>query len=196
MELDSATLLYAYSHGIFPMADMPGIVNWYRPERRGILPFGRLHISHSLARLLRTHPYQLRVNGDFEAVMRACAAPAPGREETWIDEELIRAYVDLHNVGSAHSVEVVSAEGTIVGGLYGVTVGGLFAGESMFSRVPSASKIALVFLVRRLQERGFRLLDVQFLTPHLQKMGAIVVSSARYDQLLQQALQVSARFVD
>jgi leucyl/phenylalanyl-tRNA--protein transferase len=193
-DLPPDLLIKAYSQGVFPMAnDWDGYIYWYKPERRAVLPFKRLHISRSLERLLRRNLYRVAINEQFEAVMRACAAPAPGREETWINESMIRSYGALHHLGFAHSVEVYDGE-TLVGGLYGLTVGGLFAGESMFSRVPSASKIALVRLVERLQERGFTLLDMQYMTPHLKTMGGVEVSRAKYDLLLADALQVDARF--
>lgn len=186
-------LIRAYSQGIFPMADEQDNIAWFRPHRRAILPLDNLHISRSLARLLRQDHSRVAVNEQFEAVMRACAAPSPGREETWINEEMVRAYVDLHRLGFAHSVEVYDGA-ALVGGLYGVSVGGLFAGESMFSHVPSASKIALVRLVDRLRSRGFALLDVQYMTPHLKTMGAVEISAAHYDRLLSAALGVNARF--
>lgn len=193
-DLTPNLLLSAYSQGVFPMAnEWDGQIYWYKPERRAVLPFNRLHVSRSLERLLRRNLYRVTVNEQFEAVMRACAAPAPGREETWINEAMVRAYVDLHRLGFAHSVEIHDGE-ALVGGLYGVTVGGLFAGESMFSRVPSASKIALVRLVERLQARGFTLLDVQYMTPHLKKMGAVEISAAKYELLLTAALTIVARF--
>ena len=194
MRLGPELLISAYAQGIFPMDDGNGTIHWYQPDPRAILPLDQLHISRSLHRLLRREQYDIQIDRDFEAVMRACAAPATDREETWISEELLRAYVTLHELGYAHSVEVLTTDGELVGGLYGVTVRGLFAGESMFSIVPSASKIALVYLVDRLRLRGYQLLDVQYLTPHLSKMGAVEVSAARYDELLQHALTVSPRF--
>ena len=194
MELGPELLISAYAQGVFPMADERGVIRWYQPDPRAVLPLDQLHISQSLRRLLRRGNFQIRVNGDFEAVMRACAAPGPGREETWISEDLLQAYVNLHELGFAHSVEVIAPDGQMVGGLYGVTVRGLFAGESMFSKAPSASKIALVYLVNRLRQRGYLLLDVQYLTPHLSRMGAIEVSAAHYAKLLQKALTVEARF--
>ncbi len=176
------------------MADESGAIHWYQPDPRAILPLNRLHISRSLQRLLRRNLYEVVVDRDFEGVMRACAAAGPGREETWINEEMVRAYVELHRLGFAHSVEVRSGDGELIGGLYGVTVRGLFAGESMFSRVPSASKVALVFLAERLRQRNFTLLDVQYLTPHLVAMGAVEVTAVVYDDLLKEALAIPARF--
>jgi leucyl/phenylalanyl-tRNA--protein transferase len=185
-------LLSAYSQGIFPMAHEDGIY-WYDPDPRAVLPLDGLHISRSLARILKQNKFEIRVDSAFTAVMRACAASAPDREETWISEEFISVYTDLHNLRFAHSVEAWF-EGKLVGGLYGVAVRGLFAGESMFSRQANASKVALVYLVNRLRERGFLLLDVQFLTDHLQRLGAIEVSQVSYKRLLAQAMQVETRF--
>lgn len=193
MRLTPELLLSAYAQGVFPMADEEGSIHWFQPDPRAILPLDRLHMSRSLQRLLRRDLFEIRINSDFEGIMRACAAPGPGREETWISEQMVQAYVELHALGFAHSVEVYEGE-QLVGGLYGVTVRGLFAGESMFSRVPSASKVALVHLADRLRRRGFALLDVQYLTPHLINMGAIEVPAAIYERLLQQALRVPAQF--
>ena len=185
-------LLSAYSQGIFPMAHEDGIY-WYDPDPRAILPLDGLHVSRSLARTIKQGQFEIRVDSAFTAVMRACAAPAPGREETWISDEIITAYTNLHNLSFAHSVEAWF-EGKLVGGLYGVAVRGLFAGESMFSRQTDASKVALVHLVNRLRERGFLLLDVQFMTAHLLRLGAVEISQAAYKRRLAQAMQVKASF--
>lgn len=195
MELGPELLLSAYAQGVFPMADEEGAIHWYRPDPRAILPLDQLHISRSLQRLLRRNLYRVEVDRAFEEVMRACARPASGREATWISEEMIAAYVRLHELGFAHSLEVRTAEDELVGGLYGVTLRGLFAGESMFSHVPSASKVALVHLVDRLRQREYSLLDVQYLTPHLLSMGAIEVTAEQYAQLLRHALSRPASFV-
>lgn len=185
-------LLSAYSQGIFPMAHEDGIY-WYDPDPRAVLPLDGLHISHSLARTLKQNRFEIRVNSAFTAVMQACAAPDDGREDTWISQEIITAYTNLHNLRFAHSVETWF-EGKLVGGLYGVALRGLFAGESMFSRESNASKVALVFLVNRLRERGFLLLDVQFLTDHLRRLGAVELSQAVYKQRLARAMQVEPWF--
>lgn len=185
-------LLSAYSQGIFPMAHEDGIY-WYDPDPRAVLPLDGLHISHSLARTLKQNRFEIRVNSAFTAVMQACAAPDDGREDTWISQEIITAYTNLHNLRFAHSVETWF-EGKLVGGLYGVALRGLFAGESMFSRESNASKAALVFLVNRLRERGFLLLDVQFLTDHLRRLGAVELSQAVYKQRLARAMQVEPWF--
>jgi leucyl/phenylalanyl-tRNA--protein transferase len=188
-------LLRAYARGIFPMAHPDGEVYWYAPDPRAILPLDGLHVSTSLKRALRSGRFEVRVDSAFVQVMRACAEARPGRETTWISEELVDAYTRLHRLGFAHSVEAWR-DGRLAGGLYGVTLRGLFAGESMFSRERDASKVALVHLAHRLRARGFTLLDTQFLTPHLQRLGAIEIPAAVYQQLLAEALQVPARFVD
>jgi leucyl/phenylalanyl-tRNA--protein transferase len=191
-KLTPELLLSAYSQGVFPMAYDDGIY-WFDPDPRAILPLDGLHISRSLARTLKKGLFEIRVNTAFTAVMQPCATPAAGREETWISEEIIAAFTNLHNLRFAHSVEAWF-EGKLVGGLYGVALRGLFAGESMFSRQKDASKVALVYLVDRLQERGFQLLDVQFMTEHLRRLGAIEVAQADYKKRLQRAMQVRTQF--
>ena len=193
MTLSVDLLLSAYAQGIFPMAHEDGQIYWYAPDPRAILPLDGLHVSRSLMRLIRSGRYEIRFNTAFLEVMMACAASGPDREETWINDEIIEAYNWLHELGFAHSVEAWE-DGELVGGLYGVGLRGLFAGESMFSRRPNASKVALYYLVQRLRERGFRLLDVQFMTPHLQRLGAVEISKRRYLALLNKALAVDARF--
>ncbi len=193
MNLPPELLLTAYSQGMFPMAHEDGQIYWYPPDPRAILPLDRLHTSRSLLRLIRSGQYQVDIDSAFTDVMMACAAPGPGRETTWISDEIVEAYTMLHELGFAHSVEVWS-HGELVGGLYGVGLRGLFAGESMFSVRPNTSKVALYHLVRHLHARGFTLLDVQFQTPHLLRLGAIEVSVARYRDLLRQAMAVEASF--
>jgi leucyl/phenylalanyl-tRNA--protein transferase len=193
MSLTPELLMAAYAQGVFPMAQGDGRIYWYSPDPRAILPLDQLHTSRSLLRLLRQQKYEIRFDSAFADVIAACAAPGPGREQTWISGEIIRAYTQLHELGFAHSVEAWEA-GELVGGLYGVSLRGLFAGESMFSRRQDASKAALFHLVRRLRDRGFHLLDVQFLTPHLKRLGAIEISQRRYQQLLKKALTVEAHF--
>lgn len=194
MPLDPLELLYAYSQGIFPMAHEDGIY-WYDPDPRAILPLDSFHVPRSLERVLKKSLFEIRVNTAFAEVMRACAAPHPGREETWISGEFIDAYSQLHQMGYAHSVEAWQ-DGQLVGGLYGVAINSLFAGESMFSRQRDASKVALVALVRRLQARRFLLLDVQFTTPHLVRFGAVEISRAAYHARLAQALRHKNQFSD
>ena len=175
------------------MAHEDGQIYWYSPDPRAILPLDKLHTSRSLMRYIHSGQYEVRFDTAFTQVMIACAAPGPGRETTWISEELIEAYTWLHELGFAHSVETWIGD-ELIGGLYGVSLRGLFAGESMFSLRPNASKVALYYLVKHLRERGFMLLDVQFQTPHLARLGAIEVSQMRYRQLLRSALAVDARF--
>ena len=187
MELSPGLLLSAYAQGIFPMADPGGEIYWYDPDPRAILPLDRLHVPRRLERTIQQGRFQVRHDVDFERVMRECAAPAPGRERTWIDETLVEGYTALHRAGFAHSVETWQ-DGELVGGVYGVSLRGLFAGESMFSRVRDASKVALVHLARTLRERGFTLFDVQFRTDHLQRFGVVEVPRREYKRLLRIAL--------
>lgn len=193
MNLTPELLLTAYAQGMFPMAHEDGQISWYSPDPRAILPLGKLHVSHSLKRIIRSGIYEVRFDSAFTAVMVACAAPGPGRESTWISGELIEAYTWLHELGFAHSVESWMGD-ELVGGLYGVSLRGLFAGESMFSTRPNASKIALYYLVERLRERGFTLLDIQFQTSHLATLGAVEISQTRYRYLLRQAMAIDVRF--
>ena len=178
-----------YSSGIFPMADpdQDDAIYWYRPDPRAILPLDGFHVSKNLARRIRRGDFDVGANLDFEGVVRACA----GREETWISAEILDVYTQLHHMGLAHSVEC-RQDGNLVGGLYGVALGGAFFGESMFHSVTDASKVALVHLVRRLTKRGFTLLDVQFSTPHLAQFGVIEIPAHQYERLLADALSRSA----
>lgn len=185
-------LLAAYSQGIFPMAE-DGQIYWYDPHPRAILPLEGFHLPRSLAKTLRKGLYEVRVDQQFERVMTLCGESAPDRPETWISPLLIRLYTQLHQRGFAHSVETYQ-NGVLVGGLYGVSVGGLFAGESMFSRATDASKVALAHLVERLRRGGYTLLDTQFQTTHLARFGVVQIPRADYKQRLGQALTVSADF--
>lgn len=193
MELTPRLLLSAYAQGVFPMAEDDGQIYWYQPDPRAILPLSSFHIPRRLQRTVQQGVYQVYMNTAFEAVMRFCAAPAPERKKSWINEEIIAAYTRLHQLGFAHSVESW-LNGRLVGGLYGVALGGFFAGESMFSRERDASKVALVHLVGHLRARGFLLLDVQFMTDHLQRFGAVEIPDALYQQYLAQALPVQTHF--
>jgi leucyl/phenylalanyl-tRNA--protein transferase len=193
--LSVEVLLGAYAIGMFPMAnayDDP-TVHWIEPRRRGVIPLDGFHVPRSLRKALRRERLELRVDTGFEAVVRACAEPRPDRPETWLNEELIDAYVALHRAGHAHSVETW-AQGRLVGGLYGVKLGGAFFGESMFSRERDASKMALVELVGRLRAGRFSLLDTQFLTRHLVRFGGIEISRAQYLTTLRRALLQPAVF--
>jgi len=193
--LSPEILLRAYAVGLFPMAehrDDPTLY-WIDPEKRGIFPLDRFHIPKRLRRTVRNCPYDVRADTAFEAVIRACAEPGPERAETWINDEIIRLYVELHRMGRAHSIECWR-DGTLVGGLYGVALGGAFFGESMFSVARDASKIALIHLVARLVKGGFKLLDTQFVTKHLSQFGVVEIHRTGYRQLLSSALDVSATF--
>lgn len=185
--LDPQTLLSAYAQGVFPMADRAGRVQFYTADPRGILPLDAFHVPRTLRQLLRKDPpvFEVRVNYDFEATMRGCMTGHPGG--TWINQELIRAYGALHGLGFAHSVEAWK-DNELAGGLYGVSLGGAFFGESMFTRVRDASKVCLVHLVTRLNERGFELLDTQATTGHLRRFGAIDLSASEYLVRLRRAL--------
>lgn len=193
MELTPEVLLSAYMQGIFPMAHDDGRIHWYSPNPRAVLPLDGLHVSQSLRRVIHHGPFEVRFDTAFDAVITACAAPALGREQTWISAEIRSAYNELHRLGFAHSVESWVGE-ELVGGLYGVSIRGFFAGESMFSRRRDASKVALYYLVQRLRSRDFRLLDVQFLTPHLIRMGALELPRRLYLGQLRQALAVETSF--
>lgn len=188
-------LLRAYAAGIFPMAESREDRNlfWIDPETRGVLPLDRFHVSRRLARTLRQRTYDVRSNTAFEEVLRCCAEPTPKRPNTWINREIFRLYSELHAMGHAHSIECWSDE-TLVGGLYGVSLGAAFFGESMFSRQKDASKVALAHLVARLRRGGFKLLDTQFVTPHLKQFGAIEISRAEYHRRLADALKSQATF--
>ena len=188
-------LLRAYAAGIFPMAesaDDPELY-WVDPVQRGILPLDKFHLPRRLARTIRSERFTIECDRDFGAVMRGCAEPSAERPQTWINDEIIAIYSTLHADGHAHCVEAYSG-GALVGGLYGVSLGGAFFGESMFSRVTDASKVALAHLVVRLIRGGYRLLDTQFVTDHLQRFGAIEISRARYRHLLADALKTRAYF--
>jgi leucyl/phenylalanyl-tRNA--protein transferase len=193
MELTPEVLLSGYMEGIFPMAHDDGRIYWYAPNPRAILPLDGLHVSQSLRRVIHRGLFDVRFDTAFEAVIAACAAPAPGREETWISGEIQSAYIELHRLGFAHSVEAWVGE-ELVGGLYGVSIRGFFAGESMFSRRRDASKVSLYYLVQRLRARGFRLLDVQYVTPHLLRLGAVEVPRRLYLAHLRRALGVATSF--
>ena len=193
--LDPDLLIRAYSAGIFPMGDARDVddVYWVEPKRRGIIPLEGFHLSHSLAKLLRRDMFEHRTNSAFTEVMRRCAAPGPGRLESWINDPILTAYTELHARGLAHSVECWRG-GALVGGLYGVSLGGAFFGESMFTITRDASKAALAHLVARLKFGGFKLLDTQFVTPHLAGFGAIEISRDAYRGALSDALGVTADF--
>ncbi len=194
MKLTPDLLIAAYAQGVFPMADDTGAISWYDPSPRAIIPLDAFHVPRRLARTVRGGRFDARFDYAFRAVVEACAAPAPDRDSTWISPQIIEAYAELHRLGIAHSVECWR-DGQLAGGLYGVAIRGLFAGESMFSRERDASKVALVHLVDRLRRSGFRLLDTQFLgSDHLLQFGAVEIPRARYKALLAEALNASAIF--
>lgn len=188
-------LLQAYAVGLFPMAerrDDPAL-HWIDPERRAILPLDAFHLPRRLARTVRAGKFEIRCDSAFADVMQACAEQTKERQETWINAPILRLYTALFDRGQAHSVEAWR-EGRLVGGLYGVSLGGAFFGESMFSRETDASKVALVHLVARLLQGGYTLLDCQFTTDHLRQFGVVEISRKRYRSLLAAALKVDADF--
>jgi len=187
--LEPNFLLRAYAAGIFPMAGEDGRVSWYAPEPRAILEHDHFRISRSLRARIRSRYFTIRFDTAFTRVMRECAAPRPGEAGTWISGEFIQVYTLLHQHGFAHSVEAWRDE-RLVGGLYGVSIGAAFMGESMFSREPDASKVCLAALVERLEARGFLLHDVQFLTPHLASLGAKEIRRRDYERRLAAAVAV------
>jgi leucyl/phenylalanyl-tRNA--protein transferase len=188
-------LLRAYSVGLFPMAerrDDPTLY-WIDPEKRGVLPLDKFRLSRRLCRTVRQNRFDVRCDTAFADVIRACALPGPGRPDSWINDEIIALYCELNEMERAHSVECW-ADGQLVGGLYGVSLGAAFFGESMFTVDRDASKVALVHLVARLKKGGYRLLDTQFVTPHLARFGAVEMARAGYRQLLADALERNATF--
>lgn len=193
--ISSSLLVSAYSSGWFPMAVDDGEVRWYSPDPRGVIPLDSFHTPSRLARVMRGGKFRVEIDRRFEDVIRACADTERKEEDagTWISDEILVSYVELHRRGVAHSVETWQDD-RLVGGLYGVALGGAFFGESMFHHVTDASKVALGALVERLRTRGFRLLDVQWVTPHLERFGAIEIPRADYLQQLEQALRVKTDF--
>jgi leucyl/phenylalanyl-tRNA--protein transferase len=190
-EVTADILLRAYSIGLFPMAEScdSATLFWVDPKERGIFPLDGLIVSRSLAKTLRSDRFEVRADASFDAVVAACAS----REKTWINAEIRRLYRELFDAGRAHSIEVFE-DGALVGGLYGVSLGAAFFGESMFHLARDASKVALVHLVARLRFGGYRLLDTQFVTPHLASLGAVEVSRDVYLQMLGQAISIEANF--
>jgi leucyl/phenylalanyl-tRNA--protein transferase len=193
--LTADQLVRAYSMGVFPMARHrhDARLFWIDPEERGILPLDRFHLSHSMRKALRRTDLAVRCDSAFEAVIRLCAEEAPDRPATWINDEILRLFVELHRHGMAHSVEVWR-DSALVGGLYGLSLGGAFFGESMFSRETNSSKIALAHLVARPRKGGYTLLDTQFVTEHLSQFGAIEIPRRDYLQLLADAIGKKVTF--
>jgi leucyl/phenylalanyl-tRNA---protein transferase len=193
--IPSSLLVSAYTSGWFPMAVDDGEIRWYSPDPRGVIPLEQFRMSSRLARVVRGGRFRVEIDRQFGDVIRACADSDRKDEDsgTWISDEILASYQELHRLGIAHSVETWQDD-RLVGGLYGVALGGAFFGESMFHRVTDASKVALAALVERLRGRGFGLLDVQWVTPHLRQFGAIEISRPKYLKLLETALAVDAGF--
>ena len=195
VEITPEVLLKAYACGIFPMAESaedPALY-WIEPEQRGVIPLDRFHVAGRLARTVRRERFTVVCNRDFEAVIDGCAEPQPGRGRTWINRRIRSLYLGLYRIGHCHTVEVYDGD-ALVGGLYGVSLGRTFFGESMFHRARDASKVALVHLVARLRAGGFKLLDTQFVTDHLKTFGAMEVPRKQYHKLLAEALTGEADF--
>ena len=194
-EITPEILLNAYAIGVFPMAESaedPELF-WVEPPLRGILPLDAFHIPASLKKAMRKNPFEVRIDTAFQEVVETCAAPAPDRDSTWINNQIKALYFELFEMGYCHSVECWSDD-KLVGGLYGVSLGGAFFGESMFSQKTNASKIALVHLVDRMKRGGFTLLDTQFTTPHLLRFGVTEISKKDYKKLLKEAISNDANF--
>jgi leucyl/phenylalanyl-tRNA--protein transferase len=195
VDITPEVLLKAYACGIFPMAesaDDPALY-WIEPDMRGIIPIAGFHVPLRLARTVRATPFTVFVDRDFDAVVDGCAESKPDRDRTWINERIRKIYRSLFDHGHCHSVEVYDGD-NLVGGLYGVSLGGAFFGESMFHRARDASKIALVHLVARLRAGGYRLLDTQYVTDHLKIFGAVEVAKRRYHKLLEEAIAGDGNF--
>jgi len=190
--LEPELLLTAYCKGIFPMAvNKRGDIGWFSPDPRAIIPLDeRFHIAHGLRRVLKKNPFEITTDQDFESVIHECGKR---HGDTWISKTIIKGYCNLHRLGFAHSIET-RLDGKLVGGLYGVHIGGAFFGESMFHRATDASKVALVALVERLRTRGFILLDTQWQTPHLAQFGTIEIQRREYLQLLKKAVALKCAF--
>lgn len=188
--IEPELLLQGYRLGVFPMAMEDDTIEWFSPDPRAILPLEKFHVPHALRRVARKEVFQIKIDHCFAEVIRSCAK----RRDTWINQEIVESYERLHKLGYAHSIETWS-DGKLVGGLYGVAIGGAFFGESMFHRVTDASKIALVSLVEHLRARKFALLDTQWITPHLARFGTIEISRALYLQLLTRAVDLPRKFL-
>ena len=195
MELTPDVILRAYAAGVFPMAETreDQELFWVDPNMRGLIPLDQFHISRSLKKVVRRKTFEIRYDKEFQSVVRACAESRRNGDDTWINDKIVELYSALHKMGHAHSVECWQDQ-TLVGGLYGLSIGGAFFGESMFSRAKDASKVALVYLVARLRIAEYRLLDTQFITEHLKQFGAIEISRQDYHYLLRKALSYEADF--
>ncbi|AYQ34761.1 leucyl/phenylalanyl-tRNA--protein transferase [Runella sp. SP2] len=193
--LSADDLIYGYMNGIFPMADSDGTLYWYSPDPRAIIPLDTYKPAKSLRPVLNKGTFEIRINADFEGVMRGCAAPRPDEENTWISEEIIDAYTELHRLGFAHSVETY-VDNQLVGGLYGVAIGAVFFGESMFHTVSNASKVAFHYLIENLRRKNYELLDTQFINDNVRRFGAIEIPKSEYVRLLKRGIAQKARFTD
>lgn len=193
--IPSELLVSAYTSGWFPMAVDDGEIRWYSPDPRGIVPLESFRVPSRLGRVIRAGSFQIELNRAFDAVIRACAETDRRDDDpgTWIDREIIDSYVELHRLGFAHSVEAWQ-DGRLVGGLYGVALGGAFFGESMFHSKTDASKVALAALVEHLRARGFLLLDIQWVTPHLEQFGAVEIPRPTYLEMLEEAIALDVAF--
>lgn len=188
-------LIYGYINGIFPMADSDGTLYWYSPDPRAIIPLDTYKAHKSLRPLLNKNYFEIRFNHNFEGVMRGCAVARSDSDDTWISEEIIDAYTGLNSMGLAHSVEAY-LDNKLVGGLYGVSIGAAFFGESMFYTQPNASKVAFHYLIQTLRQQGFELLDTQFINDNVKRFGAIEIPKANYLNLLRKATAKKARFTE
>ncbi|WP_234735836.1 leucyl/phenylalanyl-tRNA--protein transferase [Tellurirhabdus bombi] len=191
--LSADDLIYGYINGIFPMADADNSLYWYSPEPRAIIPLDTYKPAKSLRPVLNKNTFEVRIDTDFEQVMRYCASPRYDGDSTWISDEIVEAYVELHQLGLAHSVEAY-IDNRLVGGLYGVSLGAAFFGESMFYHVPDASKVAFHYLIQILRNQGFELLDTQFINDNVRRFGAVEIPRAEYMKMLKQVIQKKARF--
>lgn len=194
-KLTADDLIYGYMNGIFPMADTDGTLYWYSPDPRAIIPIDTYRPPKSLRPIINKKIFEVRISANFEAVMRNCAASRNGDAETWISEEIIEAYCELHQMGFAYSVETY-IENRLVGGLYGVSIGGAFFGESMFYKVPDASKVAFHYLMEILKMQGFELLDTQFINDNVRRFGAIEIPRGEYVKALKKSLEKQCRFAE
>ncbi|QJW88850.1 leucyl/phenylalanyl-tRNA--protein transferase [Spirosoma taeanense] len=194
-KLTADDLIYGYINGIFPMADADGTLYWYAPDPRAVIPIDSYKPARSLRPVLNQNRFEIRVNADFEQVMRHCSFPRSADDSTWISDEIIDAYTDLHRLGLAHSVETY-LDNQLVGGLYGVSIGAAFFGESMFYHVSNASKVAFHHLIMTLREQQFDLLDTQFINDNVRRYGAIEIPKAEYLRQLKVAIRKKARFTE
>lgn len=194
-KLTADDLIYGYMNGIFPMADTDGTLYWYSPEPRAIIPIESYSSPKSLRPILNKKIFEVRINTDFETVMRNCAAPRKGDNETWISDEIVDAYCELHKMGLAYSVETY-LDNNLVGGLYGVAMGAVFFGESMFYKVPDASKVAFHYLIEILKAQKYELLDTQFINDNVRRFGAIEIPRADYIKMLKVSLEKRCHFTE